>query len=131
MQRRGTPEGFTLAELLVALVILSVGILGVQLATTRYLNTVTTSDRRAEALQLARDRLDQIRTDPAYDRLVQRYHNVVETEILPGLTRRTLVVRDTTRTGKDHLIDFTRVTVVVEGTGLTQPIKRSQSVGRP
>lgn len=131
MNGRGASDGFTLVELLVALTILAVGILGMQAVTTRYVNIVTTSDRRAEALQLARDRLDQIRSDGAYDNLVSRYHGVVEADLVPGLTRRTMVVRDTTRTGPDHLVDFTRITVTIEGTGLSQEVRRSISVGRP
>lgn len=120
--------GFSLVEVLVALVILSVGLLGMQAVTTRYLNIVTTSDRRAEALQLVRDQLDEIRTDPAYSELATRYaHTETEIPEFPGLTRETTVLPP--RAGTP---DFTRVTVTVTGAGLGgQVLKRSLSVGAP
>jgi type IV pilus modification protein PilV len=124
--------GFSLVEVLVALVILSVGILGMQVITARYINIVATSDRRAEALQLVRDRLDEIRTDPAYQRLVERYHNQTEEDLdgLAGLRRTTFVERIEERRG-EGTIDFTRVMVTVSGSGLAEPVIRSISVGAP
>jgi type IV pilus modification protein PilV len=120
-----------MVEVVVALLILAVGVLGLQTVTTRYLQVVTTSDRQAVALQLVRDRLDQVRTDPEYTQLRTRYQ-ATETDLpdLPGLTR-TTVVNQIQRQVGDGTVDFTKVTVTVSGTGLSAPVARSLSVGAP
>lgn len=125
-------EGFSLVESVVAMLILTLGLTGIQVVTSRYLNIVTTSDRRAEALQLVRDRLDQVRSDPAYDKITSRYNNVVEKNLggLDGLERRTIarrVQQDVSDGG--GVIDFTRVTVTVTGSGISGEVKRSITVG--
>ncbi|HEX7118548.1 MAG TPA: prepilin-type N-terminal cleavage/methylation domain-containing protein [Longimicrobiales bacterium] len=128
METRG---GFTIVELLVALVLLTVGVLGLQMVTGRMLRTVSTLDRRAIAAQIAEDRIEQVRADPSYGSLTVRYgEEAAPLPEYPGLTRETLVVRqrDSTETG---VTDFTRITVVVEGAGLSSPVTRSVSVGRP
>lgn len=124
-------DGFSLVEVLVALVIMAVAVVGMQTMTAKYVHDVVQSDVQAEALQLVRDRLDQIRTDPEYEQLVATYSGT-ETDFpqLPGVTRQTQVVRNRERVGQKE-VDFTRVTVTVRGPGLTVPIARSISVGAP
>lgn len=122
--------GFTIVELLVALVILAVGVVGLQMATGRMLRAVSTMDRRAVAAQIAEDRIEEVRADPDYGALATYEEPTTPLADYPGLTRETIVlrVRDSTSTG---VTDFTRITVVVDGTGLSRPVTRTVSVGRP
>jgi type IV pilus assembly protein PilV len=66
-----TPRGFTLIESLVALVVLSVGLLGAAATLLRSLGAHDEALRRATALALARDAADRIRANglgrAAYD----------------------------------------------------------------
>lgn len=123
--------GFSLVEAMVALVILTVGLVGMQVVTTRYVRIVTTSDRQAVALQLVRDRLEQVRTDPEYTQLGTRYQGTEEDiPELPGLRRETVVRRVQQQIGEGTM-DYTQVTVTVSGSGLNAPVARTLSVGAP
>lgn len=122
-------EGFSLIELITALVLLTIAVLGMQSATSRYLRTVITSDRHALATEIARDRIEMIRVDPTFTTLAARYSETA-TQVQDDFTRGTqiVMVQDTTDAG---VIEFLRVTVTVEGPGLPQAVKRSISLARP
>lgn len=121
--------GFTLIEVMLALVILTVVLLAMGGATAGYLQTVTVSDREAAALQLAHDRLDEVRLHPDYGGIDTLY-NGVESNFpsLPGFTRTTVVAH---YGGAGRPMDFKRVTVTVEGPGLVRPVSRTITVGAP
>ncbi len=124
-------DGFTMIELLVALVVLGVAVVGLSTATGGYTRLVTTIDRKTVAVQVAKDRLDEIRTDPDYSGLVNRYAETgTELDDPPGFSRTTVLRRqvEDTQTGT---IDYTRITVTVNGPGLTEPVARTISIGRP
>lgn len=124
-------DGFSIIELLVALVLLAVGVVGVQTATARFARGVSAADRRTVAGQIAEDRIEQIRTDPEYTTLAARYAEAgTALDAPPGMTRRTVVThhRDSTAAG---VTDFVRITVTVEGPGLPRPVSRTISLGRP
>jgi prepilin-type N-terminal cleavage/methylation domain-containing protein len=71
---RAPETGFTLLEVLVALVILAIAVMGFQtVVTDRLVRTTGQEDLRAVASQLARDRLAQIQLDPVYTTLEARY----------------------------------------------------------
>lgn len=125
--RRG---GFTLIEVMMAIVILVGVVLGMASVTGRMLHTIATSDRSAAAVELAADRLEEVRLDPDYEGLEDEYE---ETESsfpsLPGFTRTT----DISHTGGagESGPDYKRVTVKVDGPGLLKPISRTVTVGAP
>ena len=124
-------RGFTLVEVVVALVLLAVGMLAVQSAVLQLVHRATQDSRAAVAAQLASDRLELVRADPRYDLLSARY-SATETDVAGnvGLTRKTdiLHVRDSTAKG---ITDYQRVTVTVSGRGLSAPIVRTGTVGAP
>jgi prepilin-type N-terminal cleavage/methylation domain-containing protein len=128
MQVRG---GFTLMEVIVALFILSVSMLGAQALASTMIRTVTTSNAQMAAAQLVEDRIDLIRTDPAYDSLLTKY--AATENPVPGWATYTRVtqlsrLRDSTAAG---ITDYIMVTVEVSGTGLRQPIRRTTVIGSP
>ena len=124
-------RGFSLVEVVVALVILAVAIMGAQTMTATMINTVSTANIENSAAQLVEDRIDRIRTDPAYDSLTTKY--VATESAMPGwstLQRVTQLTRtrDSTAAG---ITDFYTVTVTVSGQGLRGPVRRTIVVGSP
>jgi prepilin-type N-terminal cleavage/methylation domain-containing protein len=123
-------DGFTLVEVMMALVILLVVVLGMAEVTGRMLHTITTSDRRVAAEQLAEDRLEAVRLDQDYTNLSSSFAGTESSfPTLPGFTRTTVV---------DHVggaglegPDYTKVTVTVAGPGLLAPLSRTVTVAAP
>ena len=123
-------DGFTLIEVMMAIVILLGVVLGMANVTGRMMHTITTSDRAAAALELAADRLEQVRLDPNYDGLEATYKGTESNfPTLPGITRTTAITH-TGGLGKSGP-DYKRVTVTVDGPGLLAPISRTVTVGAP
>jgi type IV pilus modification protein PilV len=123
-------HGFSLIEVIVALLVLSVGVLGMQLVAATMVRQLSVGQVQMSAAQLAEDRMDLIRLEPSYANLP----SYVATEAnLPGFTgfsRSTAVVhvRDSTAAG---ITDYRRVTVRVMAPGLTTPITRTLTVAAP
>lgn len=112
-------EGFSLVEVLVALVIVSVAMMALAASSVTFLQTVSETDQRAAAVQLAEDRISTILADPEYDMLETRY-DTTETGFtsMPDAVRTTEVVRFNAPT-------FTRVDVTVTGPGIDEPVTRT------
>jgi hypothetical protein len=110
-------------------VILSLMIMGLTTATAGFVHVTATSDRQVAALQLAQDRIQAVQIFPNYSTLETTF-NATESGFptLPGYTRQTQVVRFG---GLGQTNDYKRVTVTVNGPGLTQPVKRSVTVAAP
>ena len=123
--------GFTIVEILLALLLLSFVVLGFQAATGQIIHYAAQSDRSLVAVQLAEDRLELIRLDPEYEALESRYETT-ETEIpgFPGLARQTLITR-TDSTKSTGVLDYQRITVRVTGGGLREPVSRTVVVAAP
>ena len=123
-------NGFTLVEVIVALMLLTTTVMGMQLMTTQMLRRMTTSQIQLSASQLAEDRLDRIRLEPNYANLPT--YAGTESAIIgfPNYTRITTVVqqRDSTSTG---ITDFRRITVEVSAPALSPSIKRTLVIGAP
>src|SRR5712691_3307187 len=106
--------GFTLIEVVVALAILLVVIVGLVSTTGKTTHVAATSEREAAAIELVHDQIDHVRVDPDYAGLDTTYGKT-ETNFptLPGFTRVTTVVRFTSSSN-----DYKKVTVTVTGPGL-------------
>jgi prepilin-type N-terminal cleavage/methylation domain-containing protein len=124
-----TRRGFTLIEVMIALVILAVVVLATAQLTTTMVHTVVTSQQQDAAVELAQSRLAQIRADPGYAGLEGTY---VATETtfptLPGFSRRTQILHIG---GVGLPLDYKRITVTVNGPGLLVPVTRSVTVAAP
>jgi prepilin-type N-terminal cleavage/methylation domain-containing protein len=122
-------DGFTLIEVLVALVILGFVIVGIQaVITDRMVRDVDWQEKRARATHLAMDRLHAIQADPDYAALSTRY---VASERDPagsrGFTRTTAVAV----TPLDRGESYTTITVTVAAPGLSRAVSRTLVVASP
>ena len=123
-------EGFTLLEVLIAMVILSVALLGAQAALTdRLVRDVHREDRRVVAMQLAADRMQAVQMDPMYVQLTTRYQGT-ETGMagFADFTRKTTVVRTLNAAQR---IDYSTVTVTVSHPQLTPDVTRTLILAAP
>jgi len=120
-------RGFTLIEVVVALTLLLVVMVGLVTMTGKTSNVAALGDRQEAAVQLVNDRIDQVRSDPNYAGLDTTYGTTESSfPTLPGFTRTTLIVRTTTGSN-----DYKRVTVTVSGPGVNPAISRTVTVAAP
>ena len=122
-------SGFTLVEVVVSLVILAVGILGISTSVSRLSLTSATVEQRAVALQAAQDRISLILLHPRYGELDSLF-SATETDLpgLEGFTRTTFITRIQTPGTGGRVVDFTRITVSVDGALLTSPVTQTVMV---
>jgi prepilin-type N-terminal cleavage/methylation domain-containing protein len=131
MEERGVSAnrgGFTLMEVLIAMVILAIALLGIQAAMSDMLiRDVGVEQKRAIAQELAAERIRAVAMDEAYAKLEQRYETVEDP--VAGFTgyKRTTEVARTQANGAD----YKTVSVKVEKAGLTTPVVRTAVVGAP
>ena len=124
-------KGFTMVEVVTSLVILAVAIVGLSSTTARLARVATDAETRALALQAVEDRMSHIRLHPVYQQLDSVFtESDAEVPGLPEYTRSTTLTRiiePGEREGK--YVDYTRITVTVEGPGLEDPISRTVALG--
>jgi prepilin-type N-terminal cleavage/methylation domain-containing protein len=122
-------RGFTLLEVLIALVILGFVILGAQATLTgRMVSDVGVQEVRSRATQLAMDRLHLIQADPAYATLPDRYAGT-ETSLpgAPGFTRITSFSVTPLAGGQE----YRTVTVTVTAPRLPRSVARTVIIASP
>jgi len=125
---RSLRGGFTLVEVLVALVLLAVLATGVAAAAGRLASSAARDGQTLRALDLVGERLAQVASDPSYRQLETRYGGVDATE---GFTRTTTILRVLqTRTG-GRTLDYKVVEVQVTGPGVPVAVRRSITVAAP
>ena len=128
--------GFSLIEIVIALVILSLVLLMLPVAGLNFTRTVFDSRRRNEANALADAWIARCRQDPNYDALdsigTGKCRGTVNNLGTMNFTRTTTVAQDAAVSGvANNLNDYKRVTVVVTGGGLTAPVSRTITLARP
>jgi prepilin-type N-terminal cleavage/methylation domain-containing protein len=120
--------GFTLIEILIALGILLIVIVGLVSTTSKSTHVAAISERESAAIELVHDRIDRVRVDPDYGGLDTTYAKT-ETSFptLAGFQRVTTIVRFTSSSN-----DYKKVTVTVTGPGLPAAgISRTITVAAP
>jgi prepilin-type N-terminal cleavage/methylation domain-containing protein len=124
-------NGFTLVEMIVAITILAAAILALSTSSSSLARVALETETRALALQACEDRIAEIRLHPIYPQLDSLYSEngsgVVGLEGFSRNTEITRIIREGEREGK--FIDFTRITVTVNGPGLSNAVSRSVSIG--
>ncbi|MEX2472270.1 MAG: prepilin-type N-terminal cleavage/methylation domain-containing protein [Gemmatimonadota bacterium] len=121
--------GFTVVEVIVALVILSVAVLGLAGSATRLTTAAATAEMRAQAVYSADDRIGRIEMDRRYTLLDSLYEAVENGVPGPGFVRSTRV--EHIQVTSPDTLDYLMVTVNVTGPGLTSPVKRTLVVAAP
>lgn len=125
--RTGARGGFTLVEVLVALVILGFVILSAQASVTALMvRDVGWQEQRARATQVAMDRVHVIQSDPVYTRLATTYTET-NTAVPGGFTRSTRFAATRFNDGSE----YQTVTVTVAGPRLPRPVTRTTVIASP
>ncbi len=128
---RADRDGFTIIEIMLAVLLLSFVVMGFQAVTGEIIHFSAQSNRESEALQLVEDRLELVRMHPGYADLDTVYAGV-ESDIggHAGFTR-TTVVSDAADTLISGIVTYKRITVTVDAAGLQSTISRTISVAAP
>jgi prepilin-type N-terminal cleavage/methylation domain-containing protein len=132
MRNRTRRRGFSLIEIMVALTILMIIILGLANTTISFLHETTIDTVRVRAQSFADMRIAEVRGDPVYNNLTATFNNSDVPEA--GFNRRTVVVRDKSSTSTCNnpagcpKNDVTRVTVTVTNAGLAAPVSRTITI---
>lgn len=130
MLTRGRSDGFTLVEVVVALVILSTAVLGLASSASRLATSSAAAELRALALQAVDDQIARISLDPRYGGLDTLYAGVESGLFaIDGITRTTTVVH--TQETTPLVLDYKRIFVTVEGPMITEPISRQIVIAAP
>jgi prepilin-type N-terminal cleavage/methylation domain-containing protein len=132
MRYRTARRGFSLVEIMVALTILSIIILGLANTTITFLHETTLDTVRVRAQSFADMRMAEIHGYPMYDSLTVKFNGNDTPET--GFSRKTVVTRDKSATSTCNnpsgcpKNDITRVTVSVSNTSLSSPVSRTVSI---
>lgn len=132
---RGTDDptsrgGFTLVEIIVALVILATAVLGLGSSAAKLTTVAAGAELRALALYSVEDRITEVRLDTRYAELDSLYGGVEADALgLPGFTRTTTVTHVTKADGEP--VDYKVVSVVLAGPQLSTPVSRRILVVAP
>jgi len=132
MRMQTRKRGFSLVEIMVALTILMIIILGLANTTISFLHETTIDTVRVRAQSFADMRIAEVRGYPTYDNLTATFNSTDTPE--SGFTRQTQVVRDKSATSTCNnpagcpKNDVTRVTVTVTNAGLAAPVARTLAI---
>lgn len=125
-------DGFTLLEIVVALVILAVAFLGINLSSARLVRSVAEEEVRAVVQQAVEDRLTEIRMDPRYLGLDTLYSGTEPSVLgLDGFTRTTELARVQQPGANGRVEDYWDVWVTVSGPFIGSPMSRQIVVAAP
>ena len=127
MRLRATDAGFTMIEVVLALVVLNIVLLGATAASASLIRAAGTDRRTSQAGAAVEARMSLLRQWPDYTAL-EGFAGTEPDTPLPGWRRRTTVARIG---GSGQPNDFKRITVTVEGDGLPAPVARSITVAAP
>ena len=124
-------QGFTIIEMIIAILLLTTAILGMGASAGFMLQAGSGAGVKAEALQAVEGRISQIVMDPRYAALDSLYEGT-ESD-MPGLVGYEMVTTITqTRTLLNgRYTDYKKVWVSVSGPGLFESISRLMIVGAP
>jgi prepilin-type N-terminal cleavage/methylation domain-containing protein len=135
MRTQSCRRGFSLAEIMVALVILAVIVLGLATTTVTFLHETTTDDVHVRAATAADTRLAELKGWPDYQGL-SAFNETKSNFPAYGWSRATIVKRDTSAAVGCHNppfpacpnSDITRITVTVTAPAPAVPVSRSISI---
>jgi prepilin-type N-terminal cleavage/methylation domain-containing protein len=122
-------RGFTLIELMLAIVILTIVLTGIARYTGQFLHAVTTSTTRTTAAQVATEHIELVKADPSYTTLAASWDGTQNG--FPGYPNMTRVTTVSRVTGTAPPRDYTIITVRVAEPTMGAPVNVTTVVGRP
>jgi prepilin-type N-terminal cleavage/methylation domain-containing protein len=123
-------RGFTLIEIMIAVVILTIFSVSLGKFVAVFLHTVGTSTAKTVATEVAQEELEIIRADPSYTTLVTNYNALSQTGF-PGYSSMNRSVRVVRTTGNAPRRDYTKVTVTVTEPTMGTPVAVTIVVAAP
>ena len=129
--RRSGERGLTLVEIVIALTILAVVVLGMGQFAFNFSRSERLAEARTIAVNLADQRLSEVRSSPNYSGIDSTY-GVNEGAVtgFPGFSRQTRIVH-TGGPRPTFTNDYKTVTVTVMGPPLSAPIMKTIVVAAP
>jgi prepilin-type N-terminal cleavage/methylation domain-containing protein len=127
----GARKGFTLVEVLVALVLISGVALTMGAAVARLSSSAARDGQMMRAVELVRERVVRISGDAAYARLETRYNGTETGAALDGFTRTTAIQRVLQNTAGGLVLDYKIIDVQVTGPGIDGAVARRVIVAAP
>jgi len=121
-------EGFTLVEVVIALILLSVAVLGMGATASQMATTAARAEWSALALEAAEDRLVEVRLDPRYEKLDSLFAGT-ESQIFGTGSSRVTTVQHVTGTNPD--IDYKIISVVVRVAQFETSVSRRIIIAAP
>lgn len=124
--------GFTVIELMIALAVLALAVLGVAGSTSRLSVQATTAETHSMALKAVDDQITRVSVDPRYERLDSLYEGT-ETVLpgMPGYQRVTTLDDVQVALSADNSVTYRRLTVRVSGPGLREEVARTVVLAAP
>ena len=122
-------RGFSLIELMLALVILTIVLVSLAKHTGIFLHTVSTSTARTTAAEVARERIGLVDMDPSYTTLAATWTGTQTG--FPGFPQMRRITTVNRVTGTAPTRDYTIVTVRVSEPTMGLPIDVTTVVARP
>ncbi len=127
----GAPRGMTLIEIIIALTILAAVLLGMGQFAFNFSRVERQSEARTIAVNLADQRLSQVRASPNYSGMEANYAGSEATIAgFPGFTRVTTIIH-TGGVRPTYTNDYKTVTVTVTGPPLKTPVMKTVVVASP
>ncbi|MEP6690239.1 MAG: prepilin-type N-terminal cleavage/methylation domain-containing protein [Gemmatimonadaceae bacterium] len=127
-RRLGSRRGMTLFEVIVALVILGLVMLGMGRFVVQFVRGTRTASTVSTAIDLVSDRIEIVKgaaTFAGIDSMATTENSLVG---YPGFQRVTMVTH--TGGGATDLVDYRAVTVTVTGPGMQSPVKKSTFIAK-
>jgi prepilin-type N-terminal cleavage/methylation domain-containing protein len=130
-RRAAGPRGVTLIEVMISVVILSTVLLGMGRYLVDFSKAVRRSEARTIAINLAAQRISEIRSSPNYSGLETNY--AVAEGSIPGFTgyTRATTIAHVGGPRPTYTNDYKTVTVVVSSPSLATPITKTIVVAAP
>lgn len=124
--------GFTLIEIIIAILLLTSAVLGIAASAGRMIAPAADAEMEFAALLAVEDRITQVRLDPRYAVLDSLYAGTEQG--LPGLdgySRVTDVTTVSTPIGGGKYMEYLKITVTMSGPTLKEPISRMVIMAAP
>lgn len=131
MLTRGDRGGFTLVEVIVALLLLSVAVLGMGASSGALVRRALEAELESLARQAVDDRLALVALEPVYSEIDDYAGTESAISGLDGASRVTAVEHIRRDGTGGRMVDYRQIRVTVSGGPVRRPVSGSVTVGAP